>query len=670
MAKNPNASLKVERYETTVRSKEELITAITGYQSNVTNLRKRNQIGKIKIHLQRRHFLELYRLNKDNSKQVMPEYDLGKQTDPVVYIRNHKINRYMNESDEGQNTQGRLAIEGILGVCVIDYIPSGWSDARECVISSIDKGNWCRGHLMLFANDVQPWEVHQYLPVLRFQKSRLIKIIDSSAAKSTEQMQTLRSEFSSKLDDKHPYSIREAFKAIGYEELVDDYLDSNIDLGIIIADENVILKEMIDTNNIFNLWESIVYAFCSISKDRTDVDLGNVLSAILDDKKSSYYSFLHGKFFKKLKDKLDSCREYYLLPILLLEGYRLGSSDITKTFKKKISFMEMCERYSDVNKLNWIESPIVKFVHTNIIQNSQQSLDFDKSKKFISLFDMDEIKNELNTIVTTITELESAIKSHVDNKSRINIEGFGVNNLGQFKLGTKASEQVLLYIMCLIYEKMYKKQSLNKDHIVFILKRLSTLISSVYEVEDNVVTLTPSSISKEAKLLLTKFGYDGRVAFIDAAFQHVYEEYQQSYGSKSKNAVFKKLEKENIEKLFERALGKIGKRIPISFVVPTGNLNENQFELIEDIREDFFKLEWSHIETGVDTYENGYLWGSIQAGVGAASKYMYKTKLDAYRMMIEVMTDSKLMEETEIELWKKVLDYWEANYKADLSDMK
>ena len=236
-------SLKVERFEETSRSKEELVQQIAKYQSKVIELRKRNQIGKIKLHTKRKFLLENYRLNKDNSKQTMDEYNLVKVDLVEAFFRNHPINRYMNESDSGITTQARLVIEGIMGVCVIDYIPMGWSDGSVCSINSIDKGNFLKGHVMIFANEVQPTEVHSAIPVLRFTKSRLIQIIDTSAAIDTVQMETLKLEFQKILDDKHQYTIREAFKAIGFEQLVNDYLDSNVDLGILVADDDVIIDQ-------------------------------------------------------------------------------------------------------------------------------------------------------------------------------------------------------------------------------------------------------------------------------------------------------------------------------------------------------------------------------------------------------------------------------------------
>ena len=66
-------TLKVERFEETAHTKQELSDLIVKYQSDVLRLRKRNQIGKIKLHTKRKFLLENYRLNKDNSKQTMDE---------------------------------------------------------------------------------------------------------------------------------------------------------------------------------------------------------------------------------------------------------------------------------------------------------------------------------------------------------------------------------------------------------------------------------------------------------------------------------------------------------------------------------------------------------------------------------------------------------------------
>jgi hypothetical protein len=663
-------SLKVERFEETSRSKEELVQQIAKYQSKVIELRKRNQIGKIKLHTKRKFLLENYRLNKDNSKQTMDEYNLVKVDLVEAFFRNHPINRYMNESDSGITTQARLVIEGIMGVCVIDYIPMGWSDGSVCSINSIDKGNFLKGHVMIFANEVQPTEVHSAIPVLRFTKSRLIQIIDTSAAIDTVQMETLKLEFQKILDDKHQYTIREAFKAIGFEQLVNDYLDSNVDLGILVADDDVILKEMIDTNNIFNLWESVVYSFCSISKDRKDVDLGQILSDILSDDTNKYTEFLNGTYVKKLKDKLSGCKEYYLFPALLLEGYRLGYSKINSSRTGKKQFAELCEKYTEVNKTNWMNSPLVSFTKSNIIENKDKVLELEEAIRFISIFNDSLVKTELTKYVAAISELESAINKHIS-VNLANRAGYCVNNLGQFKFGGKSSEQVMLNLLALMYSKLHKKQSFNVAHVVFLITRMRVALEAAYSTNSKgTLAITDSAIKSEFELFLTKAGWLERTEFLTASFDVAYGEYESEYGSNSKNAAFRRKEKENIERLWAECLGKIGKKTPIPFVIPTGNLNTNEYLVLDDLREDYIQLEWSHIVSGIDKYPNGYLWGTIQRGTKAASKYVYASKYEAYTKMIEAMVDSKEYPKSVIGAWEDVMEYWNENYKHDLSDMK
>jgi hypothetical protein len=663
--------LKVERFEEIASTKEELVQQIAKLQLDVIELRNRNQIGKIKLHTKRKFLLESYRLNKDNSKQTMDEYnlvnvDLAMQSS----FRNHPNNRYMNESDSGINTQVRLVIEGIMGVCVIDYIPMGWSDGSVCSIGSIDKGNFLKGHVMLFSNEVQPTELHTAIPVLRFTKSKLIQIISTSAAIDTMQMETLKLQFEKKLDDKHQYTIREAFKAVGFEVLVDDYLDSNVDLSILVADDDVILKEMIDTNNIFNLWESIVYSFCSISKDRKDVDLGNILSGILSDTTNKYTEFLNGTYLKKLKDKLNSCKEYYLLPALLLEGYRLGYTSINTSKIAKKQFAELCEKYYEVNKANWSKSPLESFTKNNIIKNKDKVLELDEAIKFIGIFNDTSVKAEITKYVTAINNLESAINKHII-ETPANKAGYCVNNLGQFKFGGKSSEQVMLNLLALMYNKLHKKQSFNVSHIVFLLKRMRVALEASYVTNNKgIISVTESAIKKEFTEFLTKAGWLERTEFLQSSFDLAYVEYESEYGANSKNAEFRRKEKENIERLWSECLGKIGKKTPIPFVIPTGNLNSNEYLVLDDLREDYIQLEWSHIESGIDKYPNGYLWGTIQRGTKAASKYVYSSKYDAYTKMLEAMVDSKEYPKSVIGAWWDVMDYWNDNYKHDLSDMQ
>ena len=655
------SKFKVARFKATAETKSELINTIKEYQPKVSELLKDEQIGKLTIHTSRKNLLEAYQLNENDSKELMTEYSLIDYNG--VVFRNHIINRYMNESDSGLRTQARLVIEGIMGVCVIDYIPFGWSDGESLEVGSIDKGNFLRGHTMIFSNEVQPSQLQNKIPTLRFTKGKLTQIIDSSAALSTPQLSTLRREFQSKLDDKFQYTMREAFEAIGRADLVNDYLQSECTMNIVIGDDDVIIKEMIDTNNIFNLWESVVYAYCSISKDSKDIDLGNVLSDIFSEKNKSYTQFLERKYLSKIKKKLSSCKEYYLLPVLLLEGYKTGYSTINSDTKSKVKFLELCEKYADVNPKNWMSSPIVEFTSKHIVKTNP--LNFDDSITFMNLLGDKTVTNQLDAFTTQIQSLEKAIDKHIES-DEVNKDGYKKNDLAKFKFsGSAASEETLLYFFSKIYQKLSKKQSFHTKHISFILGRMVKTLESSFETKkDGTLLLTESPIKDGLKKAITNAGYKHRIEFSDSLFESAFSDYDNEYGSKSKNSEFKRKEVEVLTKLFEEA--KI-KNTPIPFVVPTGKLNEEEFLHFEDIRDNSFSLDWSHIVSGVDKFENGYLWGDVQRGVGASSQYLYDSKLDAYTTMVDVMGDSGLYP-AGVVLWRMVLDYWKDNYKADLTD--
>ena len=655
------SNFKVARFKATAETKNELIDIIKKYQPKVSKLLKDEQIGKLTIHTSRKNLLQNYQLNEHDSKDLMEEYSLVDYSG--TQFRNHIINRYMNESDSGLRTQARLVIEGIMGVCVIDYIPFGWSNGDSLEIGSTDKGNFLRGHTMIFSNEVQPSQLQTKIPTLRFTKSKLTQIIDSSAALSTPQLSNLRRAFQSKLDDKFRYTIREAFDTIGRGDLVDDYLNSECTLNIVIGDDDVIIKEMIDTNNIFNLWESVVYAYCSISKDSKETDLGNVLSDIFSENNKSYTDFLEKKYLSKIKKKLSSCKEYYLLPVLLLEGYKNGFGQINSDTKNKIKFLELCERYADVNSKNWMQSPIVDFTSKYI--SKTPSLNFDDSIKFIGLLNDGSITKEFDKFTKVVQSLETAIDKHID-VDEINKDGYKKNDLSKFRFtGSAASEETLLYFFSKIYYKLSKKQSFHTKHITFILSRMRKTLESSFETKkDGRLFLTESSIKGGLKKAITNAGYKHRIELSDSLFESAFSDYDNEYGSKSKNAEFKRKEVEVLTKLWEEA--KI-KNTPIPFVVPTGKLNDEEFLHFDDIRDNSFSMDWSHIESGVDKFENGYLWGDIQRGVGASSQYLYDSKLDAYTTMVDVMEDSKL-NPAGVVLWKMVLDYWKDNYKADLTN--
>ena len=655
------SKFKVARFKVTVETKNELINTIKEYQPKVSELLKDEQIGKLTIHTSRKNLLEAYQLNENDSKELMTEYSLIDYNG--VVFRNHIINRYMNESESGLRTQARLVIEGIMGVCVIDYIPFGWSDGESLEVGSIDKGNFLRGHTMIFSNEVQPSQLQNKIPILRFTKGKLTQIIDSSAALSTPQLSTLRREFQSKLDDKFQYTMREAFEAIGRGDLVNDYLESECTMNIVIGDDDVIIKEMIDTNNIFNLWESVVYAYCSISKDSKDIDLGNLLSDIFSEKNKSYTQFLERKYLSKIKKKLSSCKEYYLLPVLLLEGYKTGYSTINSDTKNKVKFLELCEKYADVNPKNWMSSPIVEFTSNYIVKTNP--LNFDDSIKFMNLLGDKSVTNQLDAFTTQIQSLEKAIDKHIES-DEVNKDGYKKNDLAKFKFsGSAASEETLLYFFSKIYQKLSKKQSFHTKHISFILGRMVKTLESSFETKkDGTLLLTESPIKDGLKKAITNAGYKYRIEFSDTLFESAFSDYDNEYGSKSKNSEFKRKEVETLTKLWEEV--KI-KNTPIPFVVPTGKLNDDEFLHFDDIRDNSFSLDWSHIVSGVDKLENGYLWGDIQRGVGASSQYLYDSKLDAYTTMVDVMEDSGLYP-AGVVLWRMVLDYWKVNYKADLSD--
>jgi hypothetical protein len=225
-------------------------------------------------------------------------------------------------------------------------------------------------------------------------------------------------------------------------------------------------------------------------------------------------------------------------------------------------------------------------------------------------------------------------------------------------------------MISLLYKKLSSKQSLQVEHINYMLLKMKAMFESSYSVKGTKLILEPTVAEKGMKLLLTKIGYDGRLLFIESLFDYACGEFDTAFGAGNQNYSFKKQELENIELLFSKVLGKFGKEAPIPFVVPTGKLNKNEFLVIDNLREDYPKLHWSHIISGVDTYENGYLWGSIQAGVGAASKYLYTSKLDAYKTMLDVMRDSKKIAKSAISMWEEVIEYWEANYDENLTNFK
>jgi hypothetical protein len=637
-------------------------------QSDVALLRREEIIGKIHFRIRREHFLKMYRLTKDNSKDLYNEY--GRVPESVdyssdVYFRNHTINRLMNESESGKDTQLRMIIEGILGVCIISTIPSGWSDGSKCEISSVDKGNWIKGHIKILADKVTPPELN--IQPWVFEKSKFLSVMTkSSAYKTSKQLKELYGLVDEKLQSGVEYTLTTMLRAVGKEHLINDYLNNRINLEIQIADEDTILKEMIDINNIYNLWRSINYAICSIMSNDDKIDFGPILEYSLDSTKRTYSDMLKsGQLFKKLQDDLDSCKEFFLLPAMILEIYSKGGSKMESEKGGMKKFMELCEKYKSVDESQWSNSKLVKYVDA-YLSNSLKESDFINAIDFLSHFSDNGVKNAMKIFNESMDEFEKAVNKHLELQLADSVKR---DNLPYMKFKGKNGEQFQLYSISLMYNLLSQKQSVQTNHIEFLIKNMSNTIKSSYKTESNgEVKLLNTEIKDELKLLLTSAGWEGRSTFASKLFEIAETAFDVSYGKTgSLNNMFKSKEVENISRLWKETFNE---SFTIPMVFPTGNLNKNEYIYIKDITTDFSKLDWAHIVSGTDKYPNGYLWSTIQRGQKASSKYVYQSKLEAYKMMVNAMNDSKLVKKSVAGLWEDVFEHWETNYKPDLSDLK
>jgi hypothetical protein len=663
-------SLSVQEWNEVVAlpTVEKIAQRIKEIQSDVVELHNNESIGKIHFRIKREHFLRMYRLTKDNSKDLYEAYNRVPQSKDYssdVYFRNHQINRLMNESDSGKNTQLRMMIEGLLGVCVIPLVPMGWSNGSICEISSVDKGNWIKGQIKILADRVTPPELKMEPWV--FQKSKFLSVITkSSAFQKSKQLKELYGLIDFHLDSSVEYTLTTMLRAIGQESLINDYLNNEISLEIQVADEDTILKEMIDINNIYNLWRSVIYATCSIMRNNPTMDFGPILETILDSSDSSYRDLLRkSPLFKKLQDDLDSCKEFYLLPAMILEVYRKGSSTISSSTIEKKKFMELCEKYKSVDEAQWSNSKLVKYVDT-YLSNPLSAPDFNRSINFLSNFGDSDVQNAMNKFNEAMDDFERAVTNQpID----MFANGYKKDNLPYIKFKGKNGEQFQLYLISLMYNLLSQKQSVQSNHITFLIKSMTDVVGSSYKVSlHGEVKLLNSEIKNELNSLINFAGWEARSTFASKLFEIAETAFDVSYGKTgSLNNMFKAKEVENITKLWKETFNE---SYTIPMVFPTGNLNKNEYIYIKDITTDFSKLDWAHIVSGTDKYSNGYLWSDVQRGQKASSKYVYQSKLEAYKMMVRAMADSGKVKKSVVSLWEDVFEHWENNYKPDLSDLK
>jgi hypothetical protein len=663
-------SLSVQEWNEVVAlpTVEKIAQRIKEIQSDVLELHNNESIGKIHFRIKREHFFRMYRLTKDNSKDLYEAYNRVPQSRDYsldVYFRNHQINRLMNESESGKNTQLRMMIEGLLGICVIPSVPMGWSNGSLCEISSVDKGNWVKGHIKILADRVTPPELK--IQPWVFQKTKFLSVITkSSAFQKSKQLKELYALIDANLDSSVEYTLTTMLRAIGQDSLINDYLNNEISLEIQVADEDTILKEMIDINNIYNLWRSVIYATCSIMRSNPTMDFGPILETILDSSDSSYRELLrNSQLFKKLQDDLDSCKEFYLLPAMILEVYRKGSSTISSSTIEKKKFMELCEKYKSVDDVQWSNSKLVKYVDT-YLSNPLSAPDFNRSINFLSNFTDSDVQKAMKKFNEVMDNFEKVVTYH----SEVGHSNeYKKDNLPYMKFKGKNGEQFQLYVISLIYNLLSQKQSVQTNHIEFLIKYMTDIVNSSYKTTSyGEVKLLNSEIKDELRSLISFAGWEARSTFASKLFEVAETAFDVSYGKTgSLNNMFKTKEVENISKLWKETFNE---SYTIPMVFPTGNLNKNEYIYIKDITTDFSKLDWAHIVSGTDKYPNGYLWSSIQRGQKASSKYVYQSKLEAYKMMVKAMADSGEVKKSVVSLWEDVFEHWENNYKPDLSDLK
>ena len=621
-----------------------------------------DQVVFFKITTTKECYLDLFRTRKPNSKELVEFYEKSYN----YFIQNHISNRLWNNSDSGKMTQLRIVMEGILGSCFITDAPAGISTGQlEQYLSIIDKGNWT-----IFHNDIfNKIDTKNGIECPKFMASEMLSVINGSSMidKDTGLLKEIKKRFEVLSETVNvKMTLTDWFKEIDREDLITNYLESPFGLNIVLGPEELLMKEMIDTNNIINLWTAINFFISKWQMDGTSTDFHKLINDVFNSD-TEKYKLLKKVLYSERPDttqlqgiraRAKSCREWVLFLPILLEIYR-KNEDFTIENLWKVS-----DRYHVVEKQT-DDSPLLK-LYSDYVVGKDSDFDLDKAYTFIQKwFEDDDVDKACKSITKTFEDIKSIIKEQEDKYLNNNYAQTNPSSMG-FK--NKSQEDFQITMMGMVYRIVSKKQAINSEHISHILTTANKLIGDVYFVDcddlgNESLEFAETTIGKALKGLCTKGNgsFTHKAPLVEALLEECTKNFNEVFGDKQRNAKFKKQEIKNL-KMMKKIADCGDTPLVFGFIDKKGNYKTYK-------ETDYMSMSWYHFESGLDKYFNGCLWEfSNNASVGKASSMVFKTKREAYGKMVEFMNDNKdkfKITKIDLILWEQFLETWDNNDNFD-----
>ena len=159
-------------------------------------------------------------------------------------------------------------------------------------------------------------------------------------------------------------------------------------------------------------------------------------------------------------------------------------------------------------------------------------------------------------------------------------------------------------------------------------------------------------------------GFTHKAPFLDELQLELEKDFNTAFGQGGKNTKFKKQEIENLIYLKENAFGGSAS-LKFVFIDKTGN--------IKTFDEDsFMSMDWRHIESGMDFYEDGVLWLSTpNRENGMMDDMLLTSKKEAYTKLFTCMKKNEKkyeqIEHMDVLCWELILKTWDEHFDDNLN---
>tara|TARA_A100001391_G_scaffold203493_1_gene195987 strand:- start:783 stop:2852 length:2070 start_codon:yes stop_codon:yes gene_type:complete len=624
-------------------------------------VRFEDQVVFFQINTTKECYLELFRTRKPNSKDLVEFYNDSYD----YFIQNHISNRLLNNSESGRMTQLRIVTEGILGSCFITEAPAGIVRGNlDKYLSIIDKGNWTIFHHDIFDKN----NPKNGLDCPKFTASEMLSVISGSSMFDNDDglLKEIKRRFETLSENgTAPMTLIDWFSEIDRKDLITNYLDSPFGLNIMVGPEELLMKEMIDTNNIINLWTAINFFISKWQMDGTSTDFHKLINDVFNSEDEKYkilkkvlYSDRSGtQQLIGLRSHARACREWVLFLPILLEIYRKNDDF---TFEK---LWKIADTYHKVEKKT-DDSPLLK-LYSDYVFGKDGDLNLTQAYTFIQKWFNDDVDKACKNITKTFEDIKSKITYQI-NENEVNT--WAETNPNSMGFRTKSQEDFQITMMGMVYDIVSKKQSINGEHMVHILTTVDKLIKGAYYVDTDksgydTLKFAQTTIGEKLQNLCTKGNgsYTHKAPLVKALSKECKENFDEVYGGKQKNSKFKKEEIRLLRKM--KKIADCGD-IPLvfGFIDQEGNYKTYK-------EDDFMSMSWFHFESGIDKFYNGCLWEfSNNAAVGKASGMGFKNKREAYGKMVDYMESNKdkfNVNKMDLILWNQLLETWDENDNFD-----